>query len=103
FHIAIGFWSAHERPTLGLPDRRERSLGNALTSRSVNGARRKWSTRQDSNLHPPDPFQLSYVCDTGAATETRTPVCRVRAGASLPLDDRGGLAPRAGLEPGLTG
>src|SRR5262245_54895999 len=32
---------------------------------------------------------LSYVCAVGVATETRTPVCRLRAGVSLPLDKRG--------------
>ena len=49
-----------------------------------NPALQDWSTRQDSNLHLPGPnqsfIQLSYVCDDGAATETRTPVCRLRAG-----------------------
>jgi hypothetical protein len=48
-------------------------------------------------------MQLSYVCVTGAAMETRTPVCRLRTGMSWPLDERGKLAPRPGLEPGLTG
>ena len=32
---------------------------------------------------------LSYVCAVDAATETRTPVCRLRAGVSVPLDERG--------------
>ena len=52
-------------------------------------------------------YPLSYVCVAlcidGAATETRTPVCRLKTGLSWPLDDRGALAPRPGLEPGLTG
>jgi hypothetical protein len=42
-------------------------------------------------------IQLSYVCVTGAATETRTPVYRLRTGMAWPRSGNGG-APRTRTE-----